>query len=105
MGVTVFLVRSSIASMDSAVRGAFLSAIIPKESRTRFMGSESLVSTRCFEEYTLTRTTSLVINVCKTMASAPGPTLSGALASWGNLRWAFVICGSVKVFCTYSLFR
>ncbi|KAK4047419.1 hypothetical protein OIV83_005466 [Microbotryomycetes sp. JL201] len=76
--LTLFLARATIASMDAGVRGAFLSAIIPPETRTRFLG---------------------IVNVCKTLASAPGPTLSGQLAQWGLLRWSFAICGGLKIIC------
>ena len=81
--LTIFIARSFIASMDSSVRGAFLSAVVPKTSRTRFLG---------------------VINVCKTLASAPGPTLSGQLASSGNLRFSFVITASIKIICLSFFF-
>ncbi|GAA5862275.1 hypothetical protein JCM1840_001704 [Sporobolomyces johnsonii] len=74
--ITIFAARATIASMDSSVRGAFLAAVVPKSSRTRFLG---------------------IINVCKTLASAPGPSLSGQLASLGGLRWSFVITGSIKL--------
>ncbi|GAA5920282.1 hypothetical protein JCM1841_003020 [Sporobolomyces salmonicolor] len=74
--ITIFAARATIASMDSSVRGAFLAAVVPKSSRTRFLG---------------------IINVCKTLASAPGPTLSGQLASLGGLRWSFVITGCIKL--------
>ncbi|SGZ21034.1 BQ5605_C021g09324 [Microbotryum silenes-dioicae] len=76
--IVIFLGRAATASMDSGVRGAFLSAIIPKDSRTRFLG---------------------IINVCKTLASAPGPTVSGHLAARGaqGLRWSFVLCGGLKI--------
>ncbi|KAM0786412.1 hypothetical protein ACM66B_001877 [Microbotryomycetes sp. NB124-2] len=76
VALTLFLARATIASMDAGVRGAFLSAIIPPETRTRFLG---------------------IVNVCKTLASAPGPTLSGQLAHSGMLRWSFAICGSLKI--------
>ncbi|KDE05323.1 hypothetical protein MVLG_04239 [Microbotryum lychnidis-dioicae p1A1 Lamole] len=76
--IVIFLGRAATASMDSGVRGAFLSAIIPKDSRTRYLG---------------------IINVCKTLASAPGPTVSGHLAARGaqGLRWSFVLCGGLKI--------
>ncbi|GAA5939932.1 uncharacterized protein JCM15063_004349 [Sporobolomyces koalae] len=83
----IFIARSCIASMDASVRGAFLSAVVPQASRTRFLG---------------------IINVCKTLASAPGPTLSGQLASSGNLRFSFVITASIKLFydvCLWFGFR
>lgn len=78
--ITIFIARSFIASMDSSVRGAFLAAVVPKASRTRFLG---------------------IINVCKTLASAPGPTLSGQLASSGKLRFSFIITASIKICCEY----
>ncbi|SCV74897.1 BQ2448_7926 [Microbotryum intermedium] len=76
--IVVYLGRASLASMDAGVCGTFLSAIIPKDSRTRFLG---------------------IINVCKTLASAPGPTVSGCLATRGaqGLRWSFVLCGGLKI--------
>lgn len=83
VALTLFLARACIASMDTSVRGAFLSAIIPKASRTRFLG---------------------IINVCKTLASAPGPSLSGVLASRGGLRWTFVITGGFKLMCEFITF-
>ncbi|GAA5952673.1 hypothetical protein JCM3765_002243 [Sporobolomyces pararoseus] len=81
--LTIFIARSFIASMDSSVRGAFLSAVVPKSSRTRFLG---------------------IINVCKTLASAPGPTLSGYLASTNHLRFSFVITASIKIIYDICLF-
>lgn len=80
--LTLYLVRAMIASMDTAVRQAFLSAIIPKESRTRFLG---------------------IMNVSKTLASAPGGAFSGTLASLGGLRWSFVITGCVKLIYDVAL--
>ncbi|GAA5886361.1 hypothetical protein JCM16303_002511 [Sporobolomyces ruberrimus] len=81
--LSIFIARSFIASMDSSVRGAFLSAVVPKSSRTRFLG---------------------IVNVCKTLASTPGPTLSGNLASSGNLRFSFLITGTIKIIYDIALF-
>ncbi|GJN90248.1 hypothetical protein Rhopal_003247-T1 [Rhodotorula paludigena] len=38
-----------------------------------------------------------VINVCKTLASTPGPTLSLALVSLGSSRIVFVLMGGIKI--------
>ncbi|KAK4046621.1 hypothetical protein OIO90_006491 [Microbotryomycetes sp. JL221] len=76
VALTLFIARATIASMDAGVRGAFLTASVPPASRTRFLG---------------------IMNVCKTIASAPGPTLTGQLASMGMLRWSFAVCGGLKI--------
>ncbi|GAA6055212.1 hypothetical protein JCM3770_000717 [Rhodotorula araucariae] len=76
LALTFLIARSCITSMDSAVRGAFLAAVVPKESRTRFLG---------------------IVNVCKTLASTPGPSLALGLASLGGIRLVFVCMGSIKV--------
>lgn len=78
-----FVARSFLATMDASVRGAFLAAVIPKESRTRFLG---------------------IINVCKTLAATPGPTVSLTLVSLGHIRWSFVIMGSIKILYDVALF-
>ncbi|GAA5867879.1 hypothetical protein JCM8547_003403 [Rhodosporidiobolus lusitaniae] len=83
LAVTFFIARACIASMDSSVRGAFLAAVIPKESRTRFLG---------------------IINISKTLASTPGPTLALGLAALGGMRWVFVITGSLKLIYDVTLF-
>ncbi|GAA6003740.1 hypothetical protein JCM10207_003574 [Rhodosporidiobolus poonsookiae] len=83
LALTFFVCRACIASMDSSVRGAFLAAVIPKSSRTRFLG---------------------VINICKTLASTPGPTLALGLAAIGGMRWTFVIAGAIKLLYDVALF-
>jgi hypothetical protein len=42
-----------------------------------------------------------VINICKTLASVPGPTLSLSLAALGGMRWSFVITGGLKLVCAF----
>ncbi|GAA5825023.1 hypothetical protein JCM11251_006066 [Rhodosporidiobolus azoricus] len=81
--LTFFIARACIATMDASVRGAFLAAVIPKASRTRFLG---------------------IINICKTLAATPGPTLSLGLASFGGMKWAFVLTGSIKLIYDICLF-
>ncbi|TNY19364.1 putative MFS transporter [Rhodotorula diobovata] len=78
LALTFLLARACIASMDASVRGAFLSAVVPRSSRTKFLG---------------------IVDVCKTLASTPGPTLSLGLASMGHIRIAFVLMGSIKIIC------
>ncbi|BGP49555.1 hypothetical protein JCM10450v2_005449 [Rhodotorula kratochvilovae] len=38
-----------------------------------------------------------VVNVCKTLAATPGPTLSLSLASLGSIRLVFVFMGGIKI--------
>ncbi|GAA97349.1 uncharacterized protein L969DRAFT_94407 [Mixia osmundae IAM 14324] len=76
LAIVLLLARMTLATMDAAPKLAFLAAAIPKESRTRVMGT---------------------VNVMKTLASAIGPSLSGYLASQGRLNHSFVICGSIKI--------
>ncbi|GAA5987523.1 hypothetical protein JCM10908_001989 [Rhodotorula pacifica] len=81
--LTFFVARSFLATMDASVRGAFLAAVIPKESRTRFLG---------------------IINVCKTLAATPGPTFSLTLVSMGYIRYSFVLMGTIKIIYDIALF-
>ncbi|BGP17666.1 hypothetical protein JCM10213v2_005704 [Rhodosporidiobolus nylandii] len=83
LALTFFIGRACIATMDSSVRAAFLAAVVPKESRTRFLG---------------------IVNICKTLASTPGPTLSLGLAALGGMRWSFVIAGGIKLLYDAALF-
>ncbi|GAA5872424.1 hypothetical protein JCM3774_004517 [Rhodotorula dairenensis] len=83
VALAFFVARSFLATMDASVRGAFLAAVIPKESRTRFLG---------------------VINVCKTLAATPGPTFSLTLVSMGYIRYSFVLMGSIKILYDIALF-
>ncbi|TKA55538.1 hypothetical protein B0A53_02714 [Rhodotorula sp. CCFEE 5036] len=83
VALTLFVARSFLATMDASVRGAFLAAVIPKESRTRFLG---------------------IINVCKTLAATPGPTVSLTLVSMGYIRYSFVIMGTIKILYDIALF-
>ncbi|KPV74333.1 uncharacterized protein RHOBADRAFT_54173 [Rhodotorula graminis WP1] len=76
LALTFLLARACIASMDASVRGAFLAAVVPKASRTKFLG---------------------IVNVCKTLASTPGPTLSLGLASLGHMRLAIMLMGGIKI--------
>lgn len=79
----LLIVRSSIMSMDSAPRNAFLAAIIPAESRTKVLGT---------------------LNIVKTLSASLGPSVSGALASTGRLYLAFVLAGTLKLLYDVELF-
>lgn len=46
---------------------------------------------------------SAVINVCKTLAATPGPTVSLTLVSMGYIRYSFVIMGTIKILCEVKL--
>jgi hypothetical protein len=80
--IIVLLLRYSISQMDVAPRTAFLAGIVPKHNRTRVMG---------------------VVNVVKTLGSSLGPTVSGLLASRGQLKWSFVICGAMKLIYDFGI--
>ncbi|GAA5862273.1 hypothetical protein JCM1840_001703 [Sporobolomyces johnsonii] len=74
--ITLYIARTCISSMDSSVRSALLSAMVPKTARTRFLG---------------------IVDVSRTLAAAPGPFVTGRLISTGALRWTFVISGAIKI--------
>ena len=50
--------------------------MVAKQSRTRLLG---------------------VVDVCRTLAAAPGPFVTGRLISIGKFRWVFVISGAIKI--------
>ncbi|GAA6055214.1 hypothetical protein JCM3770_000718 [Rhodotorula araucariae] len=72
----LYIARSAISSMDSSIRGALVSAMVPKSSRTRLLG---------------------VVDVCRTLAAAPGPFVTGRLIDMDAFRWVFVIGGAIKI--------
>ena len=73
--VALLVARASLASMDQAPRSAFLSAIVPSESRTAVMG---------------------IVNTVKTAGQSSGPLITGVLAENERFWIAFVIAGSLK---------
>ncbi|KPV74332.1 uncharacterized protein RHOBADRAFT_44819 [Rhodotorula graminis WP1] len=74
--IALYVARTCISSMDSSIRGALLSAMVAKQSRTRLLGS---------------------VDVARTLAAAPGPFVTGRLISIGKFRWVFVISGAIKI--------
>ncbi|GAA5904824.1 hypothetical protein JCM8208_001368 [Rhodotorula glutinis] len=74
--IALYVARTCISSMDSSIRGALLSAMVAKQSRTRLLG---------------------VVDVCRTLAAAPGPFVTGRLISIGKFKWVFVISGAIKI--------
>ncbi|KAL7337497.1 major facilitator superfamily domain-containing protein [Rhodotorula toruloides] len=74
--ISLYIARTCISSMDSSIRGALLSAMVPKHARTRLLG---------------------ISDVARTLAAAPGPFVTGRLVEIGRLRWVFVISGAIKI--------
>ncbi|GAA5999583.1 uncharacterized protein JCM10292_004247 [Rhodotorula paludigena] len=74
--VALYILRTCISSMDSSIRGALLSAMVPKTSRTRLLG---------------------VVDVARTLAAAPGPFVTGRLVEIDAFRWVFVLSGAIKI--------
>ncbi|GAA5920280.1 hypothetical protein JCM1841_003019 [Sporobolomyces salmonicolor] len=74
--ITLYVARTCISSMDSSVRSALLSAMVPKAARTRFLS---------------------IVDVSRTLAAGPGPFVTGRLTSIGGLRWTFAISGLIKI--------
>ncbi|BGP41409.1 hypothetical protein JCM10449v2_005389 [Rhodotorula kratochvilovae] len=72
----LYVARTCISSMDSSIRGALLAAMVPKTARTRLLG---------------------VVDVCRTLAAAPGPFVTGRLVEINAFRWVFVISGAIKI--------
>ncbi|BGP09387.1 hypothetical protein JCM10049v2_005255 [Rhodotorula toruloides] len=74
--ISLYIARTCISSMDSSIRGALLSAMVPKHARTRLLG---------------------ISDVARTLAAAPGPFVTGRLVEIDRLRWVFVISGAIKI--------
>ncbi|GAA6050478.1 hypothetical protein NBRC10513_008143 [Rhodotorula toruloides] len=74
--IGLYIARTCISSMDSSIRGALLSAMVPKHARTRLLG---------------------ISDVARTLAAAPGPFVTGRLVEIDRLRWVFVISGAIKI--------
>ncbi|GAA5867876.1 hypothetical protein JCM8547_003402 [Rhodosporidiobolus lusitaniae] len=72
----LYISRTMLSSIDSSIRSALLSAMVPKSERTRLLG---------------------IIDVCRTLAAAPGPFVTGRLVSIGALSYTFVISGGIKI--------
>jgi len=85
----------SLADLLLASQGAFLSAMVPASSRTRFLGSEqkrtsSLTAIRADSSF-------LVVDVCRSLSAGPGPFVTGRLVKIDKLPLTFVISGSIKI--------
>ncbi|GAA5850346.1 hypothetical protein JCM5353_004355 [Sporobolomyces roseus] len=74
--VALWIARTCFSSLDSSVRGAFLSAMVPASSRTRFLG---------------------IVDVCRSLAAGPGPFVTGRMVKIDKLPFTFVISGSIKI--------
>ncbi|GAA5833597.1 hypothetical protein JCM3766R1_002584 [Sporobolomyces carnicolor] len=73
---TLYIARTCLSSLDNSVRGAFLAAMVPAESRTRFLG---------------------IVDVSRSLAAGPGPFVTGRLVKIGRLPLAFVLSAAIKV--------
>ena len=96
---TLYIARTCLSSLDNSVRvslvppilasrrpqpnrvlrisqGAFLAAMVPAESRTRFLG---------------------IVDVSRSLAAGPGPFVTGRLVKIGKLPLAFVLSAAIKV--------
>ncbi|GAA6061138.1 hypothetical protein JCM10212_001738 [Sporobolomyces blumeae] len=74
--VTLYIARTCMSSLDSSVRGAFLSAMVPPHLRTRFLG---------------------IVDVSRSLAAGPGPFVTGRMVKIDKLPWTFVISGGIKI--------
>ncbi|BGP17667.1 hypothetical protein JCM10213_003571 [Rhodosporidiobolus nylandii] len=72
----LYILRTCLSSVDSSIRSALLSAMVPKAARTRLLGT---------------------VDVCRTLAAAPGPFVTGRLVSIGLLAYTFCISGGIKI--------
>ncbi|GAA5952675.1 hypothetical protein JCM3765_002244 [Sporobolomyces pararoseus] len=79
---TLYIARTCLSSLDSSVRGAFLSAMVPASSRTRFLG---------------------IVDVSRSLAAGPGPFVTGRLIKIDKLPLAFVMSGAIKILADIGL--
>ncbi|GAA5987555.1 hypothetical protein JCM5350_006037 [Sporobolomyces pararoseus] len=79
---SLYIARTCLSSLDSSVRGAFLSAMVPASSRTRFLG---------------------IVDVSRSLAAGPGPFVTGRLIKIDKLPLAFVLSGSIKILADIGL--
>lgn len=78
--------------------------MVNKSSRTRLLGGAFPFPPNFIDvELTLLPPRSQVVDVCRTLAAAPGPFVTGRLISIGKFKWVFVISGAIKVVCASLL--
>ncbi|GAA6013743.1 hypothetical protein JCM11491_005083 [Sporobolomyces phaffii] len=80
--LALYVARTCLSALDSSVRGAFLSAMVPTTSRTRFLG---------------------VVDVCRSLTAGPGPFVTGRLIAIDKLSLAFVVSGAIKILADVGL--
>ena len=88
---TLYIARTCLSSLDNSVRVSLvppilasrrpqlnrvLAAMVPAESRTRFLG---------------------IVDVSRSLAAGPGPFVTGRLVKIGKLPLAFVLSAAIKV--------
>ncbi|KAI2463723.1 MFS general substrate transporter [Annulohypoxylon bovei var. microspora] len=79
----LFFVRAGLNNMDQAPRAAFIAAVVKPEERTAVMGITATV---------------------RTLASATGPTVTGALAASDRFWIAFVVAGCFRLAYDFGLY-
>lgn len=78
--------------------------MVNKSSRTRLLGGAFLSPPSIVDvELSLLPPRSPVVDVCRTLAAAPGPFVTGRLISIAKFKWVFVISGAIKVVCASLL--
>ncbi|GAA5907136.1 uncharacterized protein JCM6883_006152 [Sporobolomyces salmoneus] len=78
--IALYIAKTCLSSLDSSVRGAFLSAMVPAESRTRFLG---------------------LVDVSRSLSAGFGPFVTGRLGD--RLDLAFVISAGLKIAADVAL--
>ncbi|KAK9450770.1 major facilitator superfamily domain-containing protein [Limtongia smithiae] len=82
VAMALLIIRFCTASMDKVPRQTFLSSIVTKEERTSVMG---------------------IVNVAKTLAQSGGPSVMGAFALKGIMKFGFLLAGLCKIVYDLSL--
>jgi MFS family permease len=76
LAVAFLLARAAVSTMDAPARSSYVMAVVPAEERAAAAG---------------------ITNVPRSMASAAGPALAGALLSRTSFGWPLLIAGSLKI--------
>jgi MFS family permease len=76
LAVAFLLARAAVSTMDAPARSSYVMAVVPAEERAAAAG---------------------ITNVPRSLASAAGPALAGALLSRTSFGWPLLIAGSLKI--------
>src|SRR5688500_3110107 len=75
LALACLLIRSALSQMDVPARTSYVMAVVPPEERAAAAS---------------------VTNVPRSLATALGPLLAGALLAVSDFGWPLVICGALK---------